>query len=162
MMRSGCRFVFEQGLVYTFWEIAELRMKKAQPKAYGEKEAKAGLKARLPRLETFPNQFADYEIEIEIPEFTSVCPKTGRPDVGVITIRYAPGDFCLELKSLKDYIIAYRNLGIFYENAVNRILEDIVRACHPVHAVVMGEFNPRGGIKSVVEARYPRARQSAD
>jgi 7-cyano-7-deazaguanine reductase len=145
-----------------FLEIAELRMKKAQPKAYGEKEAKAGLKARLPRLETFPNQFADYEIEIEIPEFTSVCPKTGLPDFGVITIRYTPGDSCLELKSLKDYIIAYRNLGIFYENAVNRILEDIIGACRPLHAVVIGEFNPRGGIKSVVEARYPRSRQSAE
>jgi len=137
-------------------------MKKAHPKAYGEKEAKAGLKARLPRLETFPNQFADYEIEIEIPEFTSVCPKTGLPDFGVITIRYTPGDSCLELKSLKEYIIAYRNLGIFYENAVNRILEDIVGACRPVNAVVTGEFNPRGGIKSVVEARYPRSRQSAE
>jgi len=137
-------------------------MKKARPKAYGEKEAKAGLKARLPRLETFPNQFAGYEIEIEIPEFTSVCPKTGLPDFGVITIRYTPGDSCLELKSLKEYIIAYRNLGIFYENAVNRILEDIVGACRPVNAVVTGEFNPRGGIKSVVEARYPRSRQSAE
>jgi 7-cyano-7-deazaguanine reductase len=137
-------------------------MRKNRPKEYGEKEAKAGLKARLPRLETFPNQFADYEIEIEIPEFTSVCPRTGLPDFGIITIRYSPGDSCLELKSLKEYIIAYRDLGIFYENAVNRILEDIVRACRPVSAVVRGEFNPRGGIKSVVEARYPRSRQSAE
>jgi 7-cyano-7-deazaguanine reductase len=137
-------------------------MRKNRPKEYGEKEAKAGLKARLPRLETFPNQFTDYEIEIEIPEFTSVCPRTGLPDFGIITIRYSPGDSCLELKSLKEYIIAYRDLGIFYENAVNRILEDIVRACRPVSAVVRGEFNPRGGIKSVVEARYPRSRQSAE
>ncbi len=132
-------------------------MRKGRPKAYGEKEAKAGLKARLPRLETFPNQFADYEIEIEIPEFTSVCPKTGLPDFGVIIIRYTPGDSCLELRSLKEYIIAYRNLGIFYENVVNRILEDIVKACRPVSAAVRGEFNPRGGIKSVVEAQYPRS-----
>ena len=137
-------------------------MRKSRPQAYGEKEAKAGLKKRLPGLETFPNQFADYEIEIEIPEFTSVCPKTGLPDFGLITIRYSPGDSCLELKSLKEYIIGYRNLGIFYENAVNRILEDIVRACRPVRAVVKGEFNPRGGIKSVVEARYPRSRQAAE
>jgi 7-cyano-7-deazaguanine reductase len=137
-------------------------MRKSRPQAYGEKEAKAGLKRRLPRLETFPNQFADYEIEIEIPEFTSVCPKTGLPDFGLITIRYSPGDSCLELKSLKEYIIGYRNLGIFYENAVNRILDDIVRACRPVRAVVKGEFNPRGGIKSVVEARYPRSRQAAE
>ncbi|HUU38350.1 MAG TPA: preQ(1) synthase [Candidatus Desulfaltia sp.] len=137
-------------------------MRKDRLKGYGEKEARAGLKARLPRLETFPNQFADYEIEIVIPEFTSVCPKTGLPDFGVITIRYTPGDSCLELKSLKEYIIAYRNLGIFYENTVNRILEDIIKACRPVNAVVTGEFNPRGGIKSVVEARYPRSRQSAE
>jgi 7-cyano-7-deazaguanine reductase len=139
-------------------------MNKGRPKAsaYGEKEAKAGLKARLPRLETFPNQFPDYEIEIEIPEFTSLCPKTGLPDFGVITIRYLPGDSCLELKSLKEYIIAYRNLGIFYENAVNRILEDIVKACRPVNAVVTGEFNPRGGIKSLVEACYPRPHSAAE
>lgn len=137
-------------------------MKKARSQVYGEKEAKAGLKARLPRLDTFPNQFADYEIEIEIPEFTSLCPKTGLPDFGGITILYTPGDSCLELKSLKEYIIAYRNLGIFYENAVNRILEDIVKACRPVNAVVTGEFNPRGGIKSVVEARFPRSRRSEE
>jgi len=126
-------------------------------KGYGEKEARAGLKARLPRLETFPNQFPDYEIAIEIPEFTSVCPKTGLPDFGVITIRYVPKSSCLELRSLKNYILAYRTLGIFYENAVNRILEDIVAACRPVRATVTGEFNPRGGITSTVEAHFPRS-----
>ena len=123
-----------------------------------DKEAKAGLNAVLPVLETFPNQFRDYEIRIEIPEFTSVCPKTGLPDFGAITIRYIPARRCLELKSLKEYILAYRNLGIFYENAVNRILEDIVRACRPVRARVVGEFKPRGGILSVVEVRHPRRR----
>jgi len=122
-----------------------------------EREAKAGLKENLPLIETFPNQFPDYEINIEIPEFTSVCPKTGLPDFGTINIRYLPQERCLELKSLKMYILAYRNLGIFYENAVNRILEDIVKACQPVRAVVTGEFAPRGGIKSVVEAHYPRS-----
>jgi 7-cyano-7-deazaguanine reductase len=134
-------------------------MKKTQ-EGYGEKEAKAGLKERLPRIATFPNQFPDYEITIEIPEFTSVCPKTGLPDFGAITIQYVPKRSCLELKSLKNYILAYRNLGIFYENAVNRILEDIVAACRPVRATVTGEFNPRGGIKSVVEAHFPRSIQS--
>jgi len=124
---------------------------------YGEKEAKAGLKVKLPPLETFPNQFPDYEIKIEIPEFTSVCPKTGLPDFGKIIIRYTPDKKCLELKSVKMYILAYRNLGIFYENAVNRILDDVVKACRPVKAVVTGEFNPRGGISSVVEAVYPRS-----
>lgn len=127
----------------------------------GEKEATSGLEEKLPSIETFPNQFQDYEIEIEIPEFTSVCPKSGLPDFGTIIIRYAPKKRCLELKSLKMYIIAYRNLGIFYENAVNRILEDIVKACRPVSAVVTGEFNPRGGIRSVVEARYPRSRRNS-
>jgi 7-cyano-7-deazaguanine reductase len=131
-------------------------MKKTQ-KGYGEKEAKAGLKTKLPRIETFPNQFPDYEITIEIPEFTSVCPKTGLPDFGAVRIRYVPKSFCLELKSLKNYILAYRNLGIFYENAVNRILEDIVKSCRPVRATVTGEFNPRGGIKSIVEAHFPRS-----
>jgi 7-cyano-7-deazaguanine reductase len=123
---------------------------------YGAKEAKSGLRTRLPAIEVFPNQFPDYEIAVEIPEFTSVCPKTGRPDFGTITIRYVPKASCLELKSLKEYIFAYRNLGIFYENVVNRILEDVVTACRPVRAEVTGSFQPRGGIRSVVAARYPR------
>jgi len=123
---------------------------------YGAKEAKAGLSARLPVLETFPNQFPDYEIAIENPEFTSVCPKTGLPDFGTIVIRYVPRGLCLELKSLKEYLLAYRNLGIFYENAVNRILEDVVAASRPVRASVTGSFRPRGGLSSVIEARYPR------
>ena len=127
---------------------------------YSEKEAKAGLNAELPAIETFTNQFPDYEITIEIPEFTSVCPKTGLPDFGELVIRYIPKDHCLELKSLKMYLLAYRNLGIFYENAVNRILEDISSACQPVKASVRGEFNPRGGMKSVIEAHFPRKTES--
>ncbi|HEK85383.1 MAG: preQ(1) synthase [Candidatus Saccharicenans sp.] len=123
---------------------------------YTEKEARAGLKARLPEIQTFPNQFPDYEITVEIPEYTSVCPKTGLPDFGKITIWYVPDKQVIELKSLKMYILSYRNLGIFYENAVNRILEDVVKACRPKKALVRGEFTPRGGIKSVIEARYPR------
>jgi 7-cyano-7-deazaguanine reductase len=126
---------------------------------YSEKEAKAGLKSRLPALETFPNQFPDYEIKIESPEFTSICPKTGLPDFGTIFISYIPDKNCLELKSLKMYLLAYRNLGIFYENAVNRILEDIVKACKPIEASVVGEFNPRGGLVSTVEAHYPRPKR---
>ena len=121
-----------------------------------DREARAGLGAKLPGLETFANQFPDYEITIEIPEFTSVCPKTGLPDFGTIIIRYVPGARVLELKSLKEYVLAYRNLGIFYENVVNRFLEDVVRACRPKSAVVTGEFNARGGMRSVIEARYPR------
>lgn len=121
-----------------------------------EKEARAGLEARLPEIQTFPNQFPDYEITIEIPEYTSVCPKTGLPDFGKITIWYVPDKQVIELKSLKMYILAYRNLGIFYENAVNRILKDVVKACKPKRVVVRGEFTPRGGLQSTVEARYPR------
>ena len=134
---------------------------KKTPPRYGEKEAKAGLKEKLPAIETFPNQFPDYEIKIEVPEFTSVCPKTGLPDFGTIIIRYVPRKQCLELKSLKMYLLAYRNLGIFYENAVNRILEDIVKACQPIQASVTGEFNPRGGLKSVIEAHYPQSKKSS-
>ena len=126
-------------------------------KDYGEKESKAGLDDKLPPIATFPNQFADYEIKIEIPEFTSMCPKTGLPDFGRLTIQYIPVDLCLELKSLKMYIHSYRNLGIFYENAVNRIMADIVSACKPSQAVVTGEFAPRGGIKSTVIVCYPRS-----
>jgi 7-cyano-7-deazaguanine reductase len=123
--------------------------------SYTEDHARAGIKAPLPKIECFRNQFKDYEITISIPEFTSVCPRTGLPDFGTITIRYVPDQWCVELKSLKTYILAYRNLGIFYENAVNRILRDFVKASKPIKAVVTGEFNVRGGMKSVIEASYP-------
>lgn len=124
---------------------------------YTEEHAKSGLKTSLPKIACWPNQFEKYEITIIIPEFTSICPKTGLPDFGTITIRYMPSRLCVELKSLKIYIGAYRNLGIFYENAVNRILQDFVSACQPEWAEVKGEFNPRGGMRSVVVARYPRS-----
>src|SRR5438045_2450118 len=90
-----------------------------------------------------------------MPEFTSICPKTGLPDFGTITIRYRPDKLCLELKSLKSYFTAYRNLGIFYENAVNRILRDILKASQPVSLKITGEFSTRGGMRSVIEAEYP-------
>jgi 7-cyano-7-deazaguanine reductase len=123
---------------------------------YTEEHARAGLKAPLPALETFPNQFPGYEIEIVIPEFTSVCPKTGLPDFGKLTIRYVPGKHCVELKSLKLYELGYRNLGIFQENVVNRFLRDFVAAVKPVSAAVVGEFNPRGGIHSKIAASWSR------
>lgn len=121
---------------------------------YTEKHARAGIDVPLPKIECFKNQFKNYEITISIPEFTSVCPRTGLPDFGTITIRYIPNKWCVELKSLKMYILAYRNLGIFYENAVNRILKDFVRASKPIRATVMGEFNVRGGMKSTIEVSY--------
>ncbi len=123
---------------------------------YTAEHAAAGIRTRLPRLETWPNQYAGYEITISMPEYTSICPRTGLPDFGTITIHYLPQKLCLELKSLKYYILGYRNLGIFYENAVNRILEDAARACRPKWMVVRGEFTTRGGMRTVVEARYPR------
>jgi len=123
---------------------------------YTEDHAKSGLDFNFPEIETWPNQFPAYEIVIDVPEFTSVCPKTGLPDFGVITIRYMPNERCLELKSLKEYLTCYRNLGIFQENIVNRVLEDVVKSAAPVWAVVKGDFRPRGGISTLVEARWPR------
>ena len=123
---------------------------------YTPTHARSGLNAKLPALATWPNQFPNYEITIVIPEYTSICPKTGLADFGTVTIRYVPRRLCVELKSLKYYILGYRNLGIFYENAVNRILQDVVKACQPEWATVIGEFNVRGGMKSVIEARYQR------
>lgn len=107
-------------------------------------------------LETFPNQYAgrDYTIEIVCPEFTSVCPMTGQPDFGTLTFTYIPGDRCVELKSLKIYLQGFRNRGIFYEHAVNRILDDFVESCAPKSAVVEGAFTPRGGISSRIVARF--------
>ncbi len=125
---------------------------------YSRLHARSGTDAPLPAIETWPNQYPGYEITITIPEYTSVCPRTGLPDFGTITLQYLPTLRCLELKSLKHYILAYRNLGIFYENAVNRILEDVVRACRPKWALVRGEFSTRGGMRTRVEARYPRRR----
>jgi len=123
---------------------------------YTDAHAGAGIGARLPALDTWPNQFPGYDITVRFPEYTSVCPKTGLPDYGVITIQYTPHKSCLELKALKLYLLAYRNLGIFYENAVNRMLRDIVAAVKPRRCLVRGEFTPRGGLTTTVEARWPR------
>jgi 7-cyano-7-deazaguanine reductase len=128
-------------------------------KAYTDEHAKAGIDAKLPAMETWSNQFPNYEIEIAIPEFTSVCPKTGLPDFGTITVRYVPNKLCLELKSFKEYTLAYRNLGIFYENVVNRFVRDIVDAIKPVSIEVMGEFTPRGGLHSTVTASWSKSKR---
>jgi 7-cyano-7-deazaguanine reductase len=112
-------------------------------KAYTEQHAKSGLNASLPTIECWENQFPGYEIEIIVPEYTAICPKTGLPDFGTIRINYVPDQWC--------------NLGIFYENAVNRILQDLVAACRPISMKVRGEFTPRGGIQSRIEASFVRA-----
>ena len=127
---------------------------------YTAEHASAGLDHDFPEIETWPNQFPGYEIVVDDPEFTSVCPKTGLPDFGNIVIRYQPDRLCLELKSLKEYLQTYRNLGIFQENVVNQVLEDIVRCAKPVWAEVKGEFRPRGGISTVVIARWPRLKKN--
>ena len=108
-------------------------------------------------IETFENPAPgrDYEIEIRCPEFTSVCPKTGLPDFGTITIRYVPEQACIELKSLKYYLLEFRNEGIFYEAATNRILDDLVAACAPRRMEVTGAFSARGGITTTVVAKTP-------
>jgi 7-cyano-7-deazaguanine reductase len=107
-------------------------------------------------LETFPNLYPDreYEIEITCPEFTAVCPKTGQPDFGTIVITYVPGPSVIELKSLKLYLFEYRNRGIFYENSINVILDDLVAACQPRRLRVIGQFTPRGGISSRITTFY--------
>ena len=113
-----------------------------------------GLDAKLPAMEAFPTHFKDYTITLRVPEYTSMCPKTGLPDFGNLTLTYVPNRHCVELKSFKYYIHAYRDVGIFYENAVNRILEDFVKAVNPKWAVIRGDFTPRGGISTTVEARH--------
>ena len=127
-------------------------------RAYTDEHARAGIDASLPEIETWPNQFPGYEIEVVAPEFTSVCPKTGLPDFGTLTLRYTPDKLCLELKSLKEYLLAYRNLGIFYENVVNRFLRDVIQAAKPVSVTVIGEFTPRGGLHSKVSATWSKKR----
>lgn len=125
---------------------------------YTKAHAESGIKAPLPALECWPNQYPSYEVTLLIDEFTSVCPRTGLPDFGLIRIQYLPKKWCVELKALKFYVNGYRNVGIFQENAVNRILNDFVAAVKPTWAVVTGEFNVRGGMKTIVEARYPKKR----
>ena len=109
-------------------------------------------------LETFPNPRPerDFEIAIDCPEFTSMCPKTGLPDFGTIRIRYTPDALCIELKALKYYLLEFRNKGIFYEAVTNQILDDLVAACRPRRMTVIGDFTARGGITTKVTADYAR------
>lgn len=113
-------------------------------------------KTGVPVLEVFanPHPGRTYEIEIEAPEFTSVCPKTGQPDFGTMRIRYIPAASCIELKSLKLYLQQYRNQGIFYEDITNRILNDLVRACSPRWMQLTSSWTPRGGISSKITVEY--------
>lgn len=111
---------------------------------------------KTPAIEVWKNQYPDreYTIDLDVPEFTCICPKTGLPDFAVLKITYSPDRWCLELKSFKMYTIFYRDVGIFHEHFANRILDDIVRACRPRWAKVKAVVNPRGGITTTVEAEY--------
>ncbi|MGE5346808.1 MAG: preQ(1) synthase [Acidithiobacillales bacterium] len=126
---------------------------------YTDRHARSGVAASLPTLETWPSQYPDdYEIVITIPEFTAICPRTGLPDFATLTVSYVPDRRCVELKSLKEYVVGYRGLGIFNENVVNRVLVDLVAATRPRRMTVRGVFAPRGGIQTTVEARWPRSK----
>jgi 7-cyano-7-deazaguanine reductase len=123
-----------------------------------------GLAAIPPEEMAFPvidvwtnhNTHRQYVISIDVPEFTSVCPMTGLPDYGTLIIDYVPDQGCIELKAFKYYILAYRNVGIFYENAVNRILDDLVTAANPQYMRIQGKFTPRGGISTRIAVVYQR------
>jgi 7-cyano-7-deazaguanine reductase len=119
------------------------------------------MKTPVDLLETFPNPHPgrDYTIVHVAPEFTSVCPKTGQPDFGTVRLTYVPGDACIELKSYKIYLQSFRNVGIFYEDITNRILDDLVRALKPRSMTVTTEWTPRGGLHSVITASFPPARR---
>ena len=113
---------------------------------------------KTPKIEVWKNQYPDrvYVIAMDIPEFTCICPKTGLPDFAVIKIEYSPDKYCVELKSFKMYTVFYRNLGIFHEHLTNRILDDFVAASKPRFARIISEFNPRGGIKTMVTREYKK------
>lgn len=111
---------------------------------------------RTPEIEVWENQYSDreYAIDLENPEFTCICPKTGLPDFAIIKIKYSPRKYCLELKSLKMYFVSFRNIGIFHEHLVNKILDDLVKTCDPRSMEVEVIMNPRGGIATTVKAEY--------
>ena len=122
---------------------------------YTKTHARRGADTKLPAIQCWENQYKrDYLIRISLPEFTSVCPKTGLPDFATITIEYIPNKLCLELKSLKYYLLEYRDMGIFMENTANKILDDVVKACKPKCARVIANFTPRGGLKSEIIVEY--------
>ncbi len=115
-------------------------------------------KIKTPDIEVWKNIYAHkrYSILLEIPEFTCICPNTGLPDFANIKIEYSPDKYCIELKSFKMYTIFYRNLGIFHENVVNKMIEDLVKVCKPHWLKITGEFNARGGIKTTVTGEYKK------
>ena len=136
----------------------KVKSKKAKDKSTSAYEGlqKGIRKLRTPEIEVWENEYPDkaYTIQLEVPEFTCICPKTGLPDFAVISIEYSPRKYCIELKSFKMYTIFYRNVGIFHEHLINKMLEDLVRACRPRWMKIRGVFNPRGGITTTVSREY--------
>ncbi len=132
-------------------------MKKGQGAGYEGRQGNVR-KMALPKIDVWENKYSDrkYVVKFDTPEFTCVCPKTGLPDFAHIFIEYSPARWCLELKSFKEYLTAYRDRGIFHEHVVNRILEDLVKSCKPRLMKVRGVFNTRGGISTTVEAEYKK------
>jgi len=115
-------------------------------------------KLKTPKIEVWKNQYPDkkYTIYLDVSEFTCICPKTGLPDFALIKIEYSPDKYCIELKSFKMHTIFYRNIGIFHEHLINKMLDDFTAACKPRWAKITGVFNPRGGITTTVEREYKR------
>lgn len=113
------------------------------------------------QLDTFPYEFPGKEIEllIETDEFTAVCPFSGLPDFGTVRVIYVPNEKCIELRSFKYYLLSYRNVGIYYEHAINYILKDLVECCDPIRMTVELEYTPRGGMRTVATAKYEKDEQ---
>jgi 7-cyano-7-deazaguanine reductase len=132
-------------------------MKKIKKSSYEGLQDKVR-RLKTPAIEVWKNQYADkiYTITLDVPEFTCICPKTGLPDFAVIKIEYSPAKYCIELKSFKLYTIFFRNLGIFHEHVINKVLEDFVKAAQPRWVKITGVFNPRGGITTTVTREYKR------
>lgn len=130
-------------------------MKKTSSYEGRQKEVR---RMKMPDIEVWENQYSDreYVVNLTIPEFTCICPKTGLPDFAVIKVSYRPSKVCLELKSLKMYLIEYRSVGIFHEHLVNRLMDDLVKACKPRWMKIEVDMNSRGGIATTVTAEYPR------
>ena len=111
---------------------------------------------KMPQIEVWENQYSDrdYVVDLTIPEFTCICPKTALPDFALIKVSYKPAKVCLELKSLKLYLLEYRNMGIFHEHLVNKLLDDLIKSCHPRWMRIEVIMNPRGGIGTTVTAEF--------
>lgn len=134
----------------------KVKRQKAKGKSSYENRQENMRGLKTPAIDVWENKYPDkeYIITLDVPEFTCICPKTGLPDFAVIKIEYSPDKYCIELKSFKMYTIFYRNIGIFHEHLINKMLDDFVKACQPRQAEITGVFNPRGGITTTVNAEY--------